>query len=113
MKRHAFWIFVLLLGLVVLLFSCDDPELCETPATVVELAEGCGLGFELSNGRQLKPVSDYGCFMVPPGHPLYRAPYVAGQKVLIGFEKNKSDISCGSAQPITIICLQALDVFEN
>ena len=102
-----------MLGLAWLLLSCDDPELCETPATVVQLPDGCGLGFELTNGKQLQPVSDViTCFPLP-NDPLYRSYYVAGQKVLIGYEKSKSGVGCGNAKPIKLICVQPLDEFVN
>jgi hypothetical protein len=112
MKRHAFWIFLSLLGLVWLLMSCDDAETCETPATVIELP-GCGLGFELANGKQLKPVADVIICFPSPNNPLYSSYYVVGQKVLIGYERSKSDYSCGNAKPINLLCLQALDEFDH
>ena len=109
MKRHAFWIFVLLIGLAWLLLSCEEHENCETPATVVQLPEGCGYGFELSNGKLLKPTNVYGCFTLPD-NPLYNLQNIAGQKVLIGFVKSNYDDDCGRAKAVNITCLQTLDV---
>jgi len=113
LKRNGFWIFIALPVLVWLLFSCDHEELCETPATVVELPDGCGLGFELSNGKLLWPVADvYYCFP-PPNNPQYNSRYVAGQKVLIGYEKDRSYSDCGAAMPVNIRCLEALDIITH
>jgi len=87
-------------------------------ATVVELADGCGYGFELTNGKQLQPVWDVlycGTPPLPPEvteDPLYNFHFVVGKKVLIGFEDRRDFTPCGSSKPVKITCLQEIDSFE-
>jgi len=117
MRRNAIWTFVSLIGLGLLLSSCEEKG-CETPATVVELADGCGYGFELPNGKQLQPVWDIlycGTPPLPPEvteDPMYNFNWVLGKKVLIGYEDRRDHDGCGYARPVKVTCLQEIDSFE-
>jgi hypothetical protein len=116
MKKPSSWIF-LSLAVSLLLFSCNEKD-CEKMATVVELSDGCGYGFELANGKQLQPVWDMlycGTPPLPPEvteDPLYNFHFVAGKKVLIGYESRRDHDACGNSQPVNITCLQEVDSFE-
>jgi hypothetical protein len=119
MKRHAFWIFLSLLGLVWLILSCDSvDENCRHKATVVDLGDGCGYGFELENGKKLQHVWDVLYCGTPPlpkevtEHPLYNFQFVEGKRVLIGFEKTDAVIGCNLSRSVKITCLQEMQIIE-
>jgi hypothetical protein len=95
-----------------LVLSCDhiDEYPCTRKATVVDMGLGCGFGFELEDGTRLQHMWQLdNC--VPrkedANHPLTRFKYVAGKRVLIGYDKVKTG-SCPNTTPVFITCIQQL-----
>jgi hypothetical protein len=126
MKRFAFWIFLGLLTLAVLAFSCKEEDIlrgdCGTPATVRDLTglDGCGYVFELEDGTRLIAHWEWGWCGTPPlpegatEDPLYNFQYADGKKVLIGFEE-KPDLAttCMAGRVVKITCLEEVDTLEK
>jgi hypothetical protein len=121
MKRHAFWIFLSVIVLALIILSCSEEEFsapCGTPATVRDLTgmDGCGYAFELSDGTMVIPVWDIGFCGTPPlpkevtEDPLYNFQFIDGKQVLIGFEDRPDHAtSCMSGRPMKITCLEEVE----
>jgi hypothetical protein len=119
MKRHAFWIFLSLLGLVWLLLSCDPANQgCNRHAKVVNLGQGCGFGFELNDGARLYHVWDVLDCGTPPlprevtEHPMYNFQFVEGKRVFLAFKETNPVGNCTTAKPAKITCLKELYAIE-
>ncbi|MFZ5973031.1 MAG: hypothetical protein ACOYXA_15695 [Bacteroidota bacterium] len=127
MKRFAFWIFLGVVALAVLLFSCGEERnglkgACGTPATVRDLSglDGCSYVFELEDGTRLIAYWEWGWCGTPPlpegatEDPLYNFEYVDGKKVLIGYEE-RPDVGgiCMAGKMVKITCLEEVTVQEK
>ena len=126
LKRFAFWIFLGVLALTMLLLSCADESFekkeCGTLAVVRDLGglDGCGYVFELADGTRLIPVFNVLYCGTPPlpkevtEHPLYGFEFVDGRKVLIGYEQTHAQANiCMAGVPVNITCLQEIETPEK
>jgi hypothetical protein len=103
MKARAGLYFLLIASLLSLQFSCSDEGLslpCGTPATVVNLEDGCGFSFQLTDGTRLQPILE-GC------EDIFADYRREGLNVGIGFEQETHRaIYCNGAIPVRVVCLE-------
>jgi hypothetical protein len=121
LKRFAFWIFLGVVAIAMLLLSCTDDSFeknCGTPAVVRDLRglDGCNYVFELTDGTRLIPVFNVLYCGTPPlpkevtEHPLYGFEFVDGKRVLIGYEQTHAQANiCMAGVPVNITFLQEID----
>jgi hypothetical protein len=115
----------LLIGLVAL--ACDEEKFdgsvpCNegAEATVRDLTglDGCGFVFELEDGTRLEPLRLFYCGTPPlpkevTEDPLYQFEFVAGKKVIIGYESTKAMSACMVGPVVKITCLEEVGVEQT
>jgi hypothetical protein len=89
-------------------------------ATVRDLTglDGCGFVFELEDGTRLEPLRMFFCGTMPlpkeiTEDPLYQFEFVAGKKVIIGYESTKAMSVCMVGPVVKITCLEEVGVEQT
>ncbi len=111
--------YIILIGLVALMLSCNQEEAtknekgCSTLAVVRDLRglDGCSFVFELADGKKLEPLLSH-CVLPPidsepQKDPLSDFEFADGKQVRIGYEVLENQISiCMAGTIVKISCIE-------